>query len=193
MILIIDAYNVLKNMIKSSFVEQVKIKKFINLLSNYAKKKRHKILLVFDGELDNELLCTQFPFIDIVCSGTNSADDYIKSYVNNTDKRKNDMLLVSSDRNLCTFVLKYKIPTMDSDAFILLINDQKSKKIPLNNKNTKIYKTSGKQDSALDKLMQEGSNSLMFKDELENFQKRKSSSCKLSKKEKEIIRISKKL
>ncbi|MBT3455456.1 hypothetical protein HN446_00115 [bacterium] len=99
MILLIDGYNLVKHGLAKSRITPNEKKQFLDTLGRYVKRKKHEVVLVFDGG-DN-----MYPFkekehgMSIWYSGYNQcADSLIKKFLR---KYKNfDTLLVSSDREL---------------------------------------------------------------------------------------------
>ena len=105
MLLIVDAYNLLKFMIKSAHVSKTQHTKFINNLAAYALLKKLDMLIVFDGGDSFKSEKLSYKGITLIYAGQKStADDYIKLYVDNK-KSKTDVLIVSSDKNLCDTVV----------------------------------------------------------------------------------------
>ena len=86
MIIVIDAYNLIKQVISANFVEDKLRQQFLVRLNNYAKSKKLDIKLIFDGvnNLDN---INNFKNLDITYANNYnslnnySADDYIKDLI----------------------------------------------------------------------------------------------------------------
>ncbi len=193
MIILIDAYNLLKHMIKSDHASQNQINKFIKLIQNYSQAKKRNILLVFDGDVEDLLVCEQQDRVKIIFTGPyKSADDHIKRLV--SEHRKN-YILVSSDRELCSFVASYNVPTVDVDAFVVLLSKSNKYGISVKKSSENVYKMpTSKSNPQLDALMIEGSRNIMKKNEQEVYAKREKSKSKtLSREEKKILRLVKKL
>ena len=78
MLLLIDAYNVLKRVTPSVIVDERERSRFVEQLGRYAKKKQHKIVLVFDGGFSGRATQERLFGIYVVYSGfEQTADDYI--------------------------------------------------------------------------------------------------------------------
>lgn len=195
MLLLIDGYNLLKNILKTSFVEPKKIEIFIGWLMDYAKIKHHEILIFFDGgPYDRPTYEKKDSRVSIQYTGyRKSADDAIKDYLRNTNL--NNVLVVTSDRDINLFAQSLGVNSIDSEAFNILLKESKIKsKFILGKSQAEIIKLNkNKVDDELDKLMQEGSKYLLYKDidndEDTGFSKEKT----LSRHEKKMLKISKKL
>ncbi len=165
MILLIDGYNLIKQVIKSTDVSPDIRSKFINELAGYSKKKNHKIVIVFDGG--------DFPFpsleeynnIQIIYSGyKDSADTVIKDYLSENSSK--DILLVSSDRELRDCASKLNIDSIKSLEFYGFVNNLKTGIIPKKVRgDTVVHKTSSESDINLDELMMGASGRIYFKEE----------------------------
>src|SRR5579871_5765303 len=111
MILVVDAYNVLKQVSSTTNITQKIRSRFIQDNAHYGKARNHSMVLVFDAGP------TQWPHkesvhgVQVVYSGaTMSADDYIKEYIQS--HKGHELLLVSSDRALCLWALKYRVESL---------------------------------------------------------------------------------
>lgn len=195
MIIVIDAYNLLKQILKSNFVTPKEKDLFIDEVRRYASYKNHDIVIVFDGGSNKYPVYQNIGRVNIIHSGfIKSADEVIKDYV--SKNKANNILLVSSDAELCLFVSKLKKPTIDSDLFYKLITEH------LEKPEIRVEKSAGKavklikieENSELDAFMQEASNILMYKEEIDdaNNIKQKKKNI-LSKNEKKLLKITKKL
>lgn len=195
--LVIDAYNILKNINSGKLISQSKRDEFIKLLNSYAIEKKLNILLVFDG-FDVHGLATQRTTgkIKVIYAGKYSADEYIKNYVESNFV--SNITVVSSDRSIKKFVLDQNLAVIDSLIFYkLLLEFQNSKKTTNNIKNQSniVYKTT-QDDTALelDNLMLEASENVNIKDtEIEVTNKKNKQSSKLTKEERKLLKILDKL
>lgn len=99
MILVIDAYNVLKAHERMNDISQRQRHHFIVQLISYAKKKDHTLVVVFDGGSYEWPFTTTVSRGIVVYSGYNkTADDYIRRYL--AENKHKDLFLASSDREL---------------------------------------------------------------------------------------------
>lgn len=103
MYLIIDAYNVLKQVIPVLEISQQQRERFINAIISYAKRKGHYAVIVFDGGANIWPSTEQKRHCSITYSGSKmSADDYIQRYI--SEGKNKDILLVSTDRALTSWL-----------------------------------------------------------------------------------------
>jgi len=163
MILLIDAYNVIKQAMLKNKISEKERERFVKQLGKYQKIKGHKIILVFDGGPFDFPTKEKSNGVYIVYAGAReTADSYIKQY---TDEHKNlDILLVSSDRDICRHVLRLGIEQIDAKEFYAIL--QESLKTGAGKKlvrHTKAKKISDTENPELDELMQEGSKVLQYK------------------------------
>lgn len=191
LIILVDAYNVLRTVAKQKTISSQQLRQFINISNAYAQQKQHTLLLVFDGgpflwptkEQKSKLLWI------IYAGQKQTADDYIKEYIQQNKAR--DILLASDDRQLCAFAATCdKISIGSADFFVLLkeaTGDKKQKKQAFQ----KAQKLPGKQTlPALDLLMQEAAQKpMMSKQEVVNQQK----TDKLKKHERRLMKKIQKL
>jgi len=197
MILLIDGYNLIKQVILKKTVSDDERAHFIKQLGKYAKLKGHKIIIVFDGGAYDRPTKDKEQGVYVVYAGAQAtADDYIKNYLK--DHRFADILLISTDLELCRFALKLNIEHMYAKEFYYIMQDSLKKGVkqkPL--RKTKAIKTSDVQNEALDEIMQEASKVVEYKSE--DFvdpgyrDLRESSPQKLSKKERKKRKKIKKL
>ncbi len=119
MILIIDGYNLLRHIDPSREVTEHERMIFLHKLKLYARRKKHKIVVVFDGgpyqwphkELING--------VKVIYSGArDTADTVIMQYI--ADHKNKDLLLVSSDHEICLFASKHDVVSIGSDDFYRL-------------------------------------------------------------------------
>lgn len=192
MIIIVDAYNVLKQITRDTWVSEPERVRFIKQLAKYAKKRGHKLIVVFDGGTDKNFVQEYKCGICVVYSGiSESADEYIKRLV---QRHKNyDLLLVSSDSDLAAWADQHAIESIDSSEFYKIVcytikkHDGGKKK--LGSTTTKITHD---ENAELDTLMYE-ENEYGFEKIEEEDQKRSRSGHQVSKQEKKMVKKIKKL
>lgn len=163
MIFIIDAYNVLKQVEKSNYLDENTLEKFIKKIMNFVDKNHHKIELVFDGQ---DFLSKNMSnkHVNIKFSGFKySADDYILNFIE--QNRSNNIVVVSSDRVIKLFAKKINIKTIDSLVFYdyLLQSIKSDNKINIIKSNDKIKKII-LEKSDLDNLMEAACKKILIKD-----------------------------
>lgn len=126
MIIVIDAYNVLKQCIHDREIAEHERAHFLSELSSYGRKKRHKLIVVFDGGANEWPTKERSDGTCVIYSGYHeTADDYIKTYLKK--HRMQDILLVSSDRELNRVADNLDIPSLDAADFYRIIKDEVEK------------------------------------------------------------------
>lgn len=189
MIIIVDAYNLLRAIppYKATITEHER-NDFVRQLAEYGRRKNHKIVLVFDGGSHTWPFKVAAKRIQIVYSGINeSADDYIKGYCDS--HRGQDLLLVSSDRDLNSYAARLRIPSIDSEDFHHMVAQElKTKKN--NNAKHRDSEVTILHDSAeeLNQLMLEASKNISIKaEDIENSSQRLNKN-QLSKQERALLK-----
>lgn len=192
MIIVVDAYNVLKRETHSTIVSHQERVRFLSYISAYSKQKGHELIVVFDGGESSWPSVTKQRHVTVVYSGTQrSADDYIRSYL--TQNARKDIVLVSSDNELNHWAEKYTIPSVDSDVFYTKLSQTVHMAEPLRvSLSSPLVKTSENSNGLLDAIMEEGSVYVQQKDEGSAKQYRHEKKVG-TKKEKRLIEILKKL
>jgi len=193
MILVIDAYNVLKQAHCATHISDCQKQQFIKQLGYYAKKKGHAIIVVFDGGSFEWPDKTRSNGIQIIHSGIHqSADDWIKNYIEH--HRASDILLVSTDRELNGSAQRFGIQSIDAMDFYALLQEAlgqylHSKTIV----NQKAVKISQEDIPSLDALMEIASRKIITKVEDVKPKERTGKAHMLSKTERHILQKLKKL
>ncbi len=199
MIIIVDAYNLLRSIppYKKAITEQERAR-FIIQLGTYGHRKKHKMVIVFDGGPHEWPFKENGKTVQIVYSGMHeSADDYIKEYID-LHKAK-DLLLVSSDSELNRYAQHHNIPSIDSSTFSQLLHQElKTKKTVSSQQQDHVVKltqdrefSSSAQDM-LDKLMIEASKHVSEKSE-DFVQNRSQKKDEFTKQERVLLQKLKKL
>jgi hypothetical protein len=156
MILIIDAYNVLKQVMPSLQIGESERKRFINELSRYARYRRHKIILVFDGGPYDQTFQERIAGVYVVYAGSlETADDYIKRYL--TEHRSLDLLLISSDREVRAVANRLQIESIPAQEFYGLMLESLREHQAHEGRETTVVKMADGENAELDALMREGS------------------------------------
>ena len=154
MILLIDAYNVLKQVFSAEFIDDRKRKNFIGQLGRYAKKRQHKIVLVFDGGPYDRATKERISGVYVVYSGSlESADDYIKRYLK--ENKELDLLLISSDRDLRNTAKRFNIESMQAPDFYKIMQSTLKSGVSKKSEKTKITKIAEGSDQELDERIKE--------------------------------------
>ncbi len=120
MIIIVDAYNVLKQ-IKQDTINQFERNVFIKKLKQYGRTKRHTIVVVFDGGECTWPMIEKNDPVTIVYSGDRlSADDYIRRYIK--EHKNKELMLVTNDGELKRNARRYEVEAFDSLKFYALLH-----------------------------------------------------------------------
>lgn len=166
MIIIIDAYNYLKNVLRVSFVPAHEIQQCLQSYKKYASLRNNQIIFVFDaGPYDQVTIENSGKDVEIYYSGSwKSADDVIKDLI--VKKKHEDILLVTSDREICSFADVHSIISIGALDFheifqLVMQTTQKQSKIASHT----ITKISLQENEYLDQLMEMGSRNLVRKDD----------------------------
>lgn len=201
--LIIDAYNILKQISPKLYVEDRERSAFIEKLVYYTRQRNNQAIIVFDGSPpDDKPSKEQLGMVSVVYAGWKTqADTFIQNYVKKHKGR--DLLLVSSDRQLCALVAEYKVPSVDALLFYKILQqvhsharreevfDQKVIKIKVNKQEDRDLD----QNLDIDRIMQEACQEVFSKDEFvdDKPHSRLSSAYTPSKKERTFLKKIKKL
>lgn len=192
MTIVIDAYNVLKQVLGTKYIHEPDKATFIAYLNKYSSQKGHAIILVFDGGPFEWPSKERIKGIYVVHSGIHeNADAWIKSYM--LHNKAKDLLLVSTDREIGRFVSHLGIETLDAlDFYEILRESLKLYESASKKHKESIIKVSETEAPGLDELMLESSRVVPQKVE-DLLEDRKSKPRQPSKKERKIMQKLKKL
>jgi len=166
MIILIDAYNLLKTVLHTQFIQDAQRIQFLQLFEKYAQRRgKNEIILVFDGGQDPYEVEENYKHLTLFYSGfMQSADDIIKKKL--TFYKAFDILLVTSDRELRHYAKQYQIESLGSMEFYRILQDvmkaQDTKEAIVAQT---IHKTVQSSNADLDALMEYGSRYLITKDQ----------------------------
>ena len=164
MIILIDGYNLLKQRNPGIYVEDSVREQFIRLLGAYHKRRGHVMMLIFDGGTHLWPIQENKAGIVVIYAGNGkSADDYIKYYI--AEHHKDDLLLVSSDRELGLWASKYDIASINSLPFYDIIIDTLAQQDKHKQKPGAAVKTTETEDPFLDALMKDASTHVASKEQ----------------------------
>lgn len=193
MIIVIDGYNLLKQVLHSGIINDYERDRFIKQLSRYVRKKNHKVIVVFDAGPFDRSTKEYFDGVCVVYSGLQmTADDYIREYV---ERNKGaDMLLVTSDRELRRHARQISVESMPPDEFYDLIKSTQAaeKNASKYSPKTELIKTTESTNPELDALMQDVIGPIPYKKDDILPPEQKDIQTK-SKKERKLLRQIKKL
>ena len=157
MILVIDAYNMLKQLIHARDISQTQRTHFVTLLKKYAQRKKHTMVVVFDGGPYQWVHKEHVGDIHVVYSGVReTADDYISYYLQEHEHK--DILLVSADHELTLLASNVSIPSIDPMDFYALVQQALTHTddwLTYDNQLVKLQDSAEQQD--VDRLMEQGS------------------------------------
>ena len=194
MILLIDAYNILKRIYLGQYVSENQKGLFVNQLIKYcAVNKNNKAIVVFDGGANLYPDIEARACVTVVHSGNRlTADEYIKEYIEK-NSNKAEFLLVSSDRDLKNHARKFNVEAIGGYEFYQLLTQDETKSYSNFNIIQKFIKEDEAENLELDKLMEQSGNIKFNKIEDSGEVARVSNPKKPSKEERKIIKIVKKL
>lgn len=164
MIILIDGYNLLKQRDSGSYIEDSTRNQLIRQLGAYHKRRRHDIVLVFDGGIYPWPVQEAKSEILVLYAGYGkSADDYIKDYI--AEHHKEELLLVSSDRELALWASKYDVASMNSLPFYGMIINTLAHEDKHKQKPGAAIKTTTTEDPLVDALMADSTADVVLKEE----------------------------
>jgi predicted RNA-binding protein with PIN domain len=192
-VLLIDGYNVLKNLIANTKDFQITRKSFVDMLNRYQKKRGHTIRIVFDAGPTYGVSSAYEGSIWVVYSGQKkSADDYIKGYID--EHYKLDILVISSDREIKKYADRFNVDSIGAMEFSRYLKFALEYKERLQCKSQVVIKTTERENPIVDALMYENQLESLQKSYVENMSiSRKSCAAKKSKKERALRAKLKKL
>jgi predicted RNA-binding protein with PIN domain len=195
MIVVIDGYNLIKQVLGVKRVSQKELNKIVSEIADYLRERNVKGVIVFDGG------SSKFPYqekheggVVVIFSGyKESADEVIAQYVQ--DHREHELLVVSSDRAVRQYAESLGKQTIKAPdfyyAYLQKIDSYHENCISKDDTPFKIHESS----AALDSLMVAGSEVIEVKDgeRLSMDNKKEAPSKKLSKKKRKLKKVLDKL
>ncbi len=189
MIVLIDGYNLLKKLYDGEFISDQQRHAFIQQMQRYSKKKKHKLVIVFDGGPVDWGSTETIGNMIVAYSGRETADDYIKQYIQK--KKGKEVVVISGDRELISFAHTHDIIAVEPLIFYDYVKRALGREqlvLPTEQRAQKLHE---QVEPALDALMQEASRYIPKKDD-EPIARRQPDR-KLSKKERKRLQILEKL
>lgn len=192
MIIVIDGYNLVKQVLGVARVSHAQRDALVNELVNYARKKGFLCVIVFDGGSFSYPYTISHQHAQIIFSGyKEKADAVIMRFID--DHRSDELLIVSSDREIRDYARARQKVSMPVDQFYYThvgASDKESKKV-----RTPLYKQAQDAPPELDELMLAASEQVPAKDGDADALNgsRKSTARRLSKKERQLHKIVRKL
>ena len=166
MIILVDAYNLLKTVLHVTFITDAQRAEFLQLFAKYARHKpSNSVVLVFDGGQDLYEVQDLYQRVTIVYAGSlQSADDAIKKRLYSL--RSQEVLLVTCDRDIRKYAAYHQIESLGSVEFYTLLQksmqQQSYQEVVIAQT---ICKTSDDDNEDLDRLMELASRRLVMKDQ----------------------------
>jgi len=120
--IIIDGYNVIFKISELGYsTEKCDIEvlrnRFLTLLEQYKEKRKHKLIVVFDGQGTGNSSGTRVAGIDVVFSRQDlDADEEIKRMVSGSENPRH-ITVITSDRDIEQYVRKYGCKVVEPLAF----------------------------------------------------------------------------
>ncbi len=122
MIIIIDGYNMMKQADSDRHIGEQERQRFIQRLSRYGRRKKHTMVVIFDGGPQTWPSKELINGVKVVFSGVNeTADELIMQYIK--DCRTKELLLVSSDNELARFASTHEIISIGVHDFDYLMRE----------------------------------------------------------------------
>ena len=123
MIILIDGYNLLRNIFHKEKGKLTKQREeLVKQLSHYKKKKKHEVVIVFDGGLFNHASREIRGGVVVIFSGQRSiADDWIYDF--SERNKEKEIMLVSEDRSLVDKCRRFGVDGLKTHDFYNLLQD----------------------------------------------------------------------
>lgn len=116
MVILIDAYNMLKQNGAGRFISLGEQTRFLDCLSAYGKRKDHHIIVVFDGGPAARQTESSEGHLTVVYAGqASSADEAIKNRIPGLPCQ--NTLLVTSDRELRAYAARHGLLSLEPRVF----------------------------------------------------------------------------
>ena len=164
MVIIIDAYNFIKHIVGASFVSDREVRSWVDTFKEYARLRNNSVILFFDAGPGLYQIVEYYGKVTVIYSGQmQSADDAIKKWLR--EEQVQDVLLVTSDRDICSFADSINVASVGSDDFYKIFNHIMEQETYHEQQiSQKIHKTAMGGTSDLDALMEQGSRHLVDKE-----------------------------
>jgi len=194
MIILIDGYNLLKQRSSNRIISEQEREVFIAQMNRYARRKKHKVVVVFDGGQSSWLHKEYMQKVEVLYSGTyENADEVIKSYLE--IHQHSEILLVSADNDLTRWAGRFDIPSIHPLDFMGLVQEALGDTVAAILPGGQLEKITTQQDASIDTLMLEFSESVPLKheDAAADVRATVSAGRSTSKVDKKLLKILKKL
>lgn len=164
MTIIIDGYNFIKHVVGSSYVSEREIDSWIKRFDEYVSLRHNDVVIFFDAGPGYYKSVEQYGKIVIYYSGQEqTADDLIKDWL--AKHKGQDVLLVTSDRDICDFASRLQFVSIGSQDFSRVFNHVMAQEAEYEQKlSATVHKVSRDAHPDLDELMEQGSRDLVNAD-----------------------------
>jgi len=194
--LLIDGYNLLKYIYGPSIGEQQR-RAYTQTINSYARSSQSiKPWIIYDGGSEARPTQEVYGLVTIVYVGWKlTADDYIQDYINTKRHNHEELLLVSSDRQLALYADQHMIPSIDAALFWRLVQRKSTRRTPMqkDSMHTRTVKLSTTHNPDLDELMYNTHSVMPNKDDFEEVTSLIRNTHTTSKTETKLLNIIKKL
>lgn len=189
MIIIIDGYNLIKQIAGKPHVSNVERDKFVNQIAQYLRKQKFDGIIVFDGGATSHPYRLNYQGITVIFSGYKEKADHVIMRL--IDEHKNqELLVVSSDREIRNYAQERKKTSLAaSDFYHQILQKKPEQPVPIE---TSLHKTAINSPPELDQLMEEASREIPAKED-DQQESRKRPAQRTSKKERIANRVLRKL
>jgi predicted RNA-binding protein with PIN domain len=162
--IIIDGYNMLKSILEIREISEHERSIFLAQLSRYARRKAHKIIVVFDGGPYQWTHKEMHGGIQVIYSGMHeSADEYIHEYL--IDHQTKDVLLVTTDHELRLMASALGITSITAQDFHQLVQEALRPTVKPEVQAGQLVKLTDQENKELDALMAEATVVVPIKEE----------------------------
>ncbi|KKT24156.1 MAG: hypothetical protein UW09_C0001G0219 [candidate division TM6 bacterium GW2011_GWF2_43_87] len=201
MVIIIDAFNVLKAGFGDREIGDIEIRHFLRRVVAYGTVKHHEMIVVFDGgSSSHSTRCFDRGILVIHSGYRQRADDEVMRLL--SQYPPDNVVVVSSDREIVRYAASHRVVSIGAEGFKKLMyeaeREHESKGVALKGVRSDLKKRPGHTSTPeLDVLMQKAAARMMVKNEdtkspLDEDENRRG--ChKLSKAERQLERVVKKL
>lgn len=161
MLVVIDGYNLIKQVLGTKRVSQRQRNEFIMQLGAYFKKRKLRGIIIFDGGESSYPYQEKNDALTIIYSGyKETADEVIARYLQ--AHREYEILVVSSDRAVRQYAETLGKQTMKAPEFYYTYLEKKPQTLVVSRDQT-FFKLSADSSKELDNLMMEASEDLEIK------------------------------
>ncbi|NBP02184.1 MAG: hypothetical protein EBU90_19065 [Proteobacteria bacterium] len=161
MIIVIDGYNLLKQIFDPNDISEKKRTAFVNLLGKYREKRGHKIVIIFDAGPCFGPLKEKQRGVQVLFSGQDyTADDLIIQFVQEHPTK--EIMVVTADRKIKQAVKSQLVEIVEPLYFYAKIKDALESDQTYKKNEYQIIKLTQDSNEEIDALMQEAASMKIF-------------------------------